>query len=285
MSVGEYSTNYTAKMLKKMGATEHTVVCLPKCYEANADSYNKQGIAVYLYDQDLYKNGEFEYFGFRKVNCGGIGRQGIASAVENLGDKDTIFFQVDDDTSSLNVRKLIDGKLKSTSIKKWSNLEKLIIAEDEFYNATGIECMASTGATIPDADHFISNHKIFNNFIMRKGVRLNFDGFKALCSDDYRYNIYRNLTNATPMISHNLAVITFHQNQGDRKDGNAVLYNKDCSWKKSFGLKMIMPFSVSQKIIQESNRILFRENLEPSKLYPNICVSDKKGNIIGEVQW
>ena len=285
MSVGEYCTNYTAKMLKKIGATENTVICLPKCYEKNADSYNKQGIAVYIYDQDKYKNGEFEYFGFKKVNCGGIGRQGIASAVENLGDTDTIFFQIDDDTSALNVRKVIDGKLKTTSIKKWSNLEKLIIAEEEFFRETGIECMGSTGATIPEAENFISNHKIFNNFIMRKGNRLNFYGFKALCSDDYRYNIYRNLLDATPMISCNLASITFHQNQGDRTDGNAVLYNKDCSWKKSFGLKMIMPFAVSQRIVKEQNRILFRENLEPAKIYPNISVSDKDGNITGEIKW
>lgn len=79
--------------------------------------------------------------------------------------------------------------------------------------------------------------------------------------------------------------IAFHQNQGDRKDGNAVLYNKDCSWKKSFALKMMMPQAVAQKIIQEKNRILFRENIETAKLYPPICLGDKEGNIIGEVKW
>lgn len=118
-----------------------------------------------------------------------------------------------------------------------------------------------------------------------KGVKRNFNGFKALCSDDQRFNIYHNLIDCVPMISHYLHSINFHQNQGDRKDGNAVLYNKDCSWKKSFALKMMMPQAVAQKIVQEKNRILFRENIETAKLYPPICLGDKEGNIIGEVKW
>lgn len=284
MSVGKYETNYTAKYFNKIGGKEHIVICLPKQFEENAESYTKNGINTYIYDEKKYINKDFEFFGFNPRNCGGIGRQGIAEAVEKLGDENTIFFQVDDDTSSFNIKKLENGKFKSIAISKWSNFKKFVIAEDDFYNETGIECMAQTGATPPEAGKFIGNHKIFNNFIMRKGNRLNFDGFKALCSDDQRFNIYHNLLDNVPMITHQYMNITFHQNQGDREDGNAVLYNTDFSWKKSFSLRMIMPQGIAQKISKETNRILFRENISASKLYPPIYLCDKNGNIVGEAK-
>lgn len=285
MSVGNYSNNHTVKYLERIGGKDRIIVCLPKQFESNAESYSKKGVKTYIYDEKQYINEEFEFFGFKPRNCGGVGRQGIAEAVEKLDDGNTIFLQLDDDTSTLNAKKVENNRVVSTMIRHWDNLEKIVIAEDEFYQETGIECMGATGATIPDADSFISNHKIFNNFIMRKGKRLNFDGFKALCSDDQRFNIYRNLIDAQPMISFNFFSIIFHQNQGDRKDGNAVLYNKDCSWKKSFGLKMMMPHAISQKIVKETNRVLFRENINTAKLYPPICLSDKDGNIVGEAKW
>lgn len=285
MSVGDYKDNHTIHYLEKIGGEANAIVCLPKEFEKYSESYANNNIKTYIYDEKKYINKDFEFFGFKPRNCGGIGRQGIAEAVEKYDNENTVILQLDDDTAGLNIRKVEGDSVKSLMIKKWSNLKRIVLAEDEFYNKTGIECMGATGATIPDADSFITNHKIFNNFIMRKGVKRNFNGFKALCSDDQRFNIYHNLIDCVPMISHHLHSITFHQNQGDRKDGNAVLYNKDCSWKKSFALKMMMPQAVAQKIIQEKNRILFRENIETAKLYPPICVGDKEGNIIGEVKW
>lgn len=282
MSVGEYASNWTAKWFEKIGGIEHCVVCLPKQFEANAESYKRQGIETYIYDETKYIGPNIEYFGFKPRNCGGIGRQGIAEAVEKFGDK-FICFQIDDDTAGLCVRKTDEfGGYKAIGITKWKNFEKLIRAEQEFFEMTGVECMAATGATIPKEGDFVSNHKIFNNFIMRKGNRWNFDGFAALCSDDQRFNLYRNVIDKTPMISTNYASITFHQNQGDRKDGNAVLYNSDCSWKKSFVLKMIFPQAIAQRISKETNRVLFRENILASKIYPPICL-EEKGEIVGRL--
>lgn len=279
MSVGKYETNWTVKWLEKIGASDLGVVCLPKEFEENADSYRGRNIEVFIYDQDKYINDDFEYFGFRKRNCGGIGRQGIAEATEKYGD-DYICFELDDDTSGYCVKSR--EKDKVTNVRDKESLIKLVNAFDEFYNETNIECMGKTGATPPNGD-FVSNRKIFNNFIMRKGIDLNFDGFKALCSDDQRFNIYRNLIDVTPTLSTELVSITFHQSQGDRKDGNAVIYNGDYSWKKSYSLKMMMPWGVSQSIIQEKNRMLFRENYNPSLIFPPISIVDN-GKIIGKLR-
>lgn len=282
MSVGEYASNFTAKWFEKIGGIENCVVCLPKQFEENAESYRKRSIEVFIYDEKKYIGDGIEYFGFKPRNCGGIGRQGIAEAVEKYGDK-FICFQIDDDTAGLSVRTTDQyGKYHATYITTWENFEKLVWAEEDFYQMTGVECMAQTGATIPTEGEFISNHKIFNNFIMRKGCRNNFNGFAALCSDDCRFNIYYNIIDGVPMISGSHASITFHQNQGDREDGNAVLYNTDCSWKKSFSLKMMMPQAVAQRISKETNRVLFRENILASKLYPPICL-EKDGEIVGRV--
>lgn len=279
MSVGPVEKNGTVKYLERIGAGDLACVCLPKQFSDNASGYENRGIEVFVYDESKYINDRFEYFGFRPRNCGGVGRQGIAEAVEKFGDE-FLCVEMDDDTGSICVRKSVDGK--SIVLRTREALERLIRVLDAFYEMTGIECMAKTGAT-PPSGNFVCNHKIFNNFIMRRGVRLNFDGFAALCSDDYRYNAYRNLLDLTPMISTELATITFTQNQGDRTDGNAVLYNGDCSWKKSYALKMMFPWCVEQRIVKESNRVLFRENIATAKLYPPISVADKFGNIVGRV--
>lgn len=284
MSVGEYTKNYTAKWLVKIGGKNNAIVCLPKCFEANAESYKKQGMRVYIYDETKYINDSFEYFGFRPRNCGGVGRQGIAEAVEKFGDDKTIILELDDDTSALSVAKMIDGKLKRKRISEWESLKAIVNAEMRFYERTGIECAGFTGATPPPEEGIVANRKIFNNFIMIKGNRLNFDGFKALCSDDYRFNMMNNLLNARPMISHKYLMICFVNKQGDRNDGNAPLYNSDFSWKKSYALKMVAPWAVSQRLKREGRRFLFRENILPSKLYPPICVADSSGNIIGEIK-
>lgn len=208
MSVGDYKDNHTVHYLERIGGQSNAIVCLPKEFEYNVKSYTKHNIKTYVYDEKKYINKDFEYFGFKPRNCGGIGRQGIAEAVEKLDDGNTIFLELDDDTAGLNIKKVENNELKSLMIRKWSSVERIVLAENEFYEKTGIECMGATGASIPDAEDFITNHKIFNNFIMRKGVKLNFDGFKALCSDDQRFNIYHNLLDLTPMISYTLHAIT-----------------------------------------------------------------------------
>ena len=104
-------------------------------------------------------------------------------------------------------------------------------------------------------------------------------GFRYLCSDDVIYNYTSNLLYKTPFLSTCLCNITFLQNQGDRKDGNAPLYNKDCSWKKSFCLRMLSPIFSTQYIASEKNRILFRETLQYQKIYPPIMLTDKNGEI------
>lgn len=280
MSVGEYVGNTTIKYFERIGGANHCTVCLPLQFKHNAESYRERGIDVFLYDEKRYINDTFEFFGFRPRNCGGVGRQGIAEATEKYGD-DYLCVEIDDDTSYFCVKNYEDGT--NVCIKKWENFAKLIYAHDEFYRRTHIECMSKTGATIynKERDTFVANRKIFNNFIMHKGVQLNYTGFAALCSDDQRFNIYRNLIDVTPMISNIFSQILFNQNQGDRKDGNAVLYNSDCSWKKSFALKMMMPHAIAQKIVREENRVLFREHIMAKVLYPPIMLYDNQKRIVG----
>lgn len=276
MSVGPYSGNTTAQYFKRIGGKTHCVVCLPYAKEYNAATYDAQGLEVFLYDEKKYINQEFEYFGFNPCNCGGIGRQGIAEAVDKYGDE-YMCIQIDDDTSTIAVRPRF-GRQKN--ITKWRNFEYLYYAYNDAYEDLGVEMMSKTGATPNNS--FVANRKIFNNFIMRKGNGLNYDGFKALCSDDYRYNYYRNILQCTPMVSCGRSLIMFKQSQGDRKDGNAPLYNGDCSWKKAFALKMMYPWAVNMKIAKEKNRMLFREEIAASKLYPPISLSEN-GDIVARV--
>lgn len=275
MSVGPYSGNTTAHYFDKIGGKDHCVVCLPQVKEYNAATYTTKGFEVFLYDETKYINSEFEYFGFRPCNCGGVGRQGIAEAVDKYGEN-YLCIQVDDDTSQIAVKK--DGKQKK--ITKWANFEALYYAYNEFYEALHIEIMSKTGAT-PN-NNFIANRKIFNNFIMRKGNALNYDGFKALCSDDYRYNYYRNLLQGVPMLSCGRSLIMFRTSQGKRSDGNAPLYNGDCSWKKAFALKMMFPWIVEMKIANEQGKMLFREEIKASRVYPPIML-EENGSITAKM--
>lgn len=278
MSVGEYSKNWTIRYLERIKGVNNAVVCLPMQFEHNADGYKKKNIEVFIYDEKKYINDNFEFFGFNPRNCGGIGRQGIAEAVEKYNN-DFLCFQMDDDYTGFSVRTLTDKKNKT--ITRWANLEKMIYAFDEFYQTLGIELAARTGAT-PPSGSFVSSHKIFNNFVMRKGVELNFYGFAALCSDDQRFNIYRNIYDITPMLSTEIFTVLFHQSQGDRSDGNAVLYNGDCSWKKSFALRMMIPWACRQRVAAHKNRVLYVENIKQSLLYPPIML-EQDGKIVARV--
>jgi len=284
MSVGPYEKNGTAKWLEQLGGTEHMYVVLPKQFKNNEKSYHDRGIKTYIYNEQQYINNDFEFFGFKPRNCGGVGRQGIAEAVDVFAAPDTLFLQLDDDTGSINLRKrkLIDGKIvwKSHSIRKFATLELLMNAFDDFYNETGIKVQGATGATpLGDDKFFFANRKIFNNFLMYPDDEFKGKGFRYLCSDDVLYNYTKNIIGGVPMASVAFSTITFNQNQGDREDGNAPLYNKDCSWKKSYCLRMFNPLLSIQYIAKEKNRILFRETLQYSKLYPPIMLADEEGNI------
>ena len=287
MSVGPFEKNGTCKYMNKIGGREMTVVCLPQEFEKHAQSYCDEGFRVYIYDQSKYINEGFEYFGFRPRNCGGIGRQGIAEAVDALDDGNTLFCQIDDDTAGFAVRIRSTEKQtgwRATSIRHIDSLVTIINALDDFYRNTGIKIQGKTGATITGIDdNFFANRKIFNNFLMYKSDEWRGEGFKSLCSDDVRYNLYKNLCGCTPTCSVHLFGISFTQNQGDRKDGNAVLYNKDCSWKKSFANRMYNPAYAIQYIAKEENRILFRETMSYSKLYPPIMLTDKNGEITAKL--
>lgn len=287
MSVGPFEKNGSCKYFISIGGKDNIIVVLPKQFAKHAKSYEENGIRVYIYDEKKYINDSFEFFGFKPRNCGGIGRQGIAEAVETLDDGKTIFCQVDDDTSmfGVTIRSTVNQSgWKTRIIKNFKNLEKIINLFDEFYKATGIKIQGKTGASIMAVgDYFFSNRKIFNNFIMYPEDKLKGDGFKALCSDDVRYNLHKNLIDCTPMASTNRLVITFLQSQGDRKDGNAPLYNKDCSWKKSFANRLYNPAYAIQYIAREKNRILFRETMRYTLLYPPVYLTDKDGKITSKL--
>lgn len=282
MSVGPQSKNYTVKYLKKIGTPAESIcVCLPNQFKENATTYTD--CEVFLYDEQKYINDDFDFYGFKKRNCGGVGRQGIAEATEKYGDN-WICFQIDDDTSNFNVRKLVNGKYKSASIKHWSSIEKMVNVFYEFWELTGIEMAATVGASIPNTESAIQTRKIYNNFIMHKGNRLNFDGFRSLSSDDNRFNLMNNLIALHPMAATPLFNITFHQAQGDRDDGNAVIYNGDYSWKKSFYIRMLIPFAANATINEEANRKLFRESIAQSKIYPDWVLTDDNGKVVGKAK-
>lgn len=284
MSVGHISKNGTVRYLAKIGAPkEQVVVVLPKQYQEFERGYAEQGYSTHIYDEQKYIP-HIDFFGFRPRNCGGVGRQGIAEATEKFGGEDTICIQVDDDTAGFCVRKTEDsGKIKASAIRRWEDFCELFRAFDRFYDKAKCEVCCATGASVPSAKKNFCGQKIFNNFIMRKGNRLNFNGFESITSDDYRFNIVHQLNDRTPMLQSVKASITFTQHQGDRKDGNAVIYNGDFSWKKSFALRMMCPWAAEQRIkfLQGESHPTFLENIKASRLYPPILLSEKDGTITG----
>lgn len=284
MSVGPIERNGTAKYMERIGGKQNTIIVLPNQFEFNACGYEDAGFKTFIYDEKKYINKDVEYFGFRPCNCGGIGRQGIAEAVENFEKEGTICLQLDDDTMAMNIREKVTKRngvhWLSKTITHFNNLEELMNAYDDFFKETGLKLQSATGCTPIYADNvFFSNRKIYNNFIMHTEDKFKFDGFKYLCSDDVIYNYTTNLLGLVPMLSYCASNIIFTQKQGDRPDGNAVIYNKDCSWKKSFSLRMFNPLFCVQKINKEENRILFRESLQYARIFPPIMLTDKNGNI------
>ena len=56
MSVGPRETNTTVEYLSKIGGKKNIIVCLPKQFEDNAESYRNDGVEVYVYDEKKYIN-------------------------------------------------------------------------------------------------------------------------------------------------------------------------------------------------------------------------------------
>lgn len=285
MSVGSYGKNATAKWAKKLGGLKNIVVVLPKQFEEFKKTYTDQGIEVYVYDEQKYINKDFEYFGFKPRNCGGVGRQGIAEATEHYKSDGCILLQLDDDTSAIQARTDRLGESKTAAIRNWDDLERIYNTLYKFYESCGILMGGRTLASLPKFGEFLSSYKVFNNFLMIPGNACNFWGFKAFASDDLRFNFYNMMYNRVCMCSCTNVAVGFLKSQGQRDDGNAPIYNGDYSWKKTFALKMLAPWATSMKLSREGDdrHFIFRENVEMSKLYPKISLADKTGKVVAEV--
>lgn len=279
MSVGSCEKNGTVKFLQKIGApNERIVVCLPRQFENNAESYRAVGLVPFIYDESKYINSDFEYFGFKPRNCGGVGRQGIAEATDKYDNKNVILLQLDDDTLGFFVRKKVNDKWKGRTIKHWCEFETFWRAMFAFYQSTGIYIAGSTTATLPDK--ILANRKVYNNFIMQACDEYKYDGFKARLNDDIRYNVMRSLYGPVAFYSVVFGAINFTQAQGIRTDGNAPLQILDSAWNKAFAAQMMFPQWLNIKLSREdaTSRFQFREFMQYNKIYGKILLQDKDGN-------
>lgn len=283
MSVGDYKKNYSARYFNSIGAPQGgLLVCLPEQYKEHQKSYEDAGIEVFIYNEQKYIP-EIDFLGFTPRNCGGVGRQGIAEAVEKYGGEDCICVQIDDDSSGYRVSMHVDEesiKSKNVPISEWGDFVELVNVLDHFYEKTGVEVMGRSGGTVPVRRYF-ANREILNNFIMRKGNKLNFGGFAFFVADDYYYNVIHSIRDCVPMLSLTRLVVLAREAQGKRTDGNDVLYRGDMSWKKSFALRMLVPWAMTQRICKEKAGAIFRENLEGYRLFPPVLLSDENGKITG----
>lgn len=290
MSVGEYAKNYTARYLAKIDGVDKSTIVLPSVFESNAESYKKHGFDVYIYDEKKYINGEFEFFGLKPRNCGGVGRQGVAECIEHFGKDYDGYYVLDDDYSALFVRKydVKTEKWKQTSIDSNDDLLDVIGGLDNFCKKTGILAGGSTANIIPSrgsSGKNFTSYKLFNNFLMYSGRKANFDGFKALTNDDYRYNMFLNYQQNIPLMSLLRLSISSVNSQGVRKDGNAVIYNTDLSWKKAYALKLMSPASASLylKKVKTNNMWQFKEKHNYKLVGPPILLRDDETGKIDRV--
>lgn len=286
MSVGSYDKNTTAKWAKKLGGLKNIVVVLPKQFEKFKKTYTDQGIEVYVYDEQKYINEDFEYFGFKPRNCGGVGRQGIAEATEHYKSDDCIFLELDDDTGTILARAERLGEGKTAAIRSWDDLERIYNTLYKFYESCGILMGGRTLVAVPGFGEFLSSYKLFNNFLMIPGNDCNFWGFKAFVSDDVRFDFYNAMYNHICMCSCTNVAVGLPSSQGERDDGNAPIYNGDYSWKKSFSLKMSFPWVTSMRYMHEGRdgHPLFRENVEMAQVYPKISLADETGKVVSVVR-
>lgn len=282
MSVGCCAENLTVRWAERLGGLKNVIVVLPKQYEKYKKTYTDKGIEVYVYDEQKYINDDFEYFGFKPRNCGGIGRQGIAEAVEHYKSNGCLLLQMDDDTSTMLVRIDCIGGSKTAVFRSWDDLERIYNVFYKIYESCGVLMGARTLCSVPKAGAFVQSYKLFNNFLMIPGNDCNFWGFGAYVSDDVRFNFYNAIYNRICMCGCVGVAIVFSKSQGVRDDGNAVVYNGDYSWKKMYALKMMFPWVVNTKFLREGDdrHPLFRENVEMAEVYPKISLADKTGKVV-----
>lgn len=280
MSIGACSENDSVRWLKRLGApADAFTVVLPKSAEQFVEGYQQAGVNVYLYDESKYVDADyFEFFGFKPRNCGGVGRQGIAEAVDELAASDEISVQVDDDTSAMCVRRRSQGgRILGASVSKWSELVALARAQTAVMNATGIAVgvhIAVSAGSAPE-DGFVT-WKRFNYWIMKAGDKRNYTGFAEFVVDDTIANLYYWLS-GTPQGALSGVNLTFKEGQASREDGNDAIYRSDASWKKAYALRMTCPWASQMRMRRERGGFLFRENLLWRHLAPKPMLKDGEG--------
>ena len=278
MSVGEYEGNVTTKYLLRMKTPkDRIIVCLPNCYSENAASYERHGLQVYLYDEKKYINDDFEFLGFKPRNNGGVGRQGIAEAAETLKADDVLFVQLDDDYVGLRVRTADHCDREGV----FGEVERFYNVCDEFWRETGIRVVGSHSAVFPKPDSPFVTHKEFNNFIMRGTDRWDYDGFKQYVSDDVRYNVYRSILKCEPCCNLKACYVNFGKVQGERKDGNAVIYNGDYAFKKAYALQLMFPWAADLRLYKmpDGTGVQYREQVSTGFYFPKVILESGDGTM------
>lgn len=280
MSIGDCAGNDSVRWLKRIGApADSFTVVLPKTSQEFVKSYDDAGVDVYLYDESKYVKADyFEFFGFKPRNCGGVGRQGIAEAINELAKDDEISVQIDDDTSGMAVRRRTEGgRLLRADVRKWSELADIARAMDKVHEATGIEpgVHVAVGAGSAPEDGF-RTWKRFNFWIMRKGNQQNYYNFAEFVSDDIIANMYYWLQ-GIPQGGLGGVTINFKDGQASRADGNDAIYRSDASWKKAYALRMTCPWASHLQMKREQGGFLFREFLLWRHLAPVPMLKDEQG--------
>lgn len=280
MSIGGYEGNESVAWLRKIGAPSNAfTVVLPKASQEFVKSYEEAGVDVYLYDESKYVEADyFEFFGFKPRNCGGVGRQGIAEAIDELAKSDELSIQIDDDTSSIAVRRRTEGgRLLRATVRKWSELADIARAMDAIHAATGIEpgVHIAVGAGSAPEDGF-RTWKRFNLWIMRKGDPQNYYNFAEFVSDDIIANMYFWLQ-GIPQGGLGGVNLTFKEGQASRPDGNDAIYRSDASWKKAYALRMTCPWASHMRMRREQGGFLYRELLLWRHLAPVPMLKDEQG--------
>lgn len=280
MSIGDYEGNKSVAWLRKIGApSDAFTVVLPKASQEFVKSYEDAGVDVYLYNESKYVDADyFEFFGFKPRNCGGVGRQGIAEAIDSLASDEEISVQMDDDTSNMNVRRRTEGgRLLGASVRKWSELVAIVRAMDGIHEATGIEPAVhiAVGAGSAPEDGFVT-WKRFNFWMMRKGNKQNYYNFAEFVVDDSIANMYYWLQ-GIPQGALGGVNLVFKEGQASRADGNDAIYRSDASWKKGYALRMTCPWASHLRMKKEKGGFLFREFLLWRHLAPVPMLKDEQG--------
>lgn len=259
MSVGDSSENGTYNYLchRLKIPKDRVIIALANQFEKYAETYTDA--TVYLYDEKKHFD-KVDYYKFVPRNCGAVGRMGVAEAADHF-DFDR-YIVLDDDTGNI----VFGGAI----IKNGRLLDEICQIVIDMEDNTGLHWGIRTGNVIPDYERLTSSRKQYNFFIIKKGDPKNY-WYSTYVSDDNQWNV-RTYWYGQMHFSLTDVSITFTQNQGDRNDGNAVIYNGDNSFKKSYAVTMMVPWAAVNTITQEANRPLFREYILFSKLIPKMLL-------------